>query len=249
VSPLVAIEKRSIRNVTVGQPPDRLVTRPEKSIRWSPAGGGGGGGGGGGAGAVGGGAGAGAGFDGALGGDGGVGGGGFGAGGAELGGGEGSGGAELGGGTVGAGAGGGGGGAPAWEISTRADPTTIPPRRRVGVAFGVTVYPMVDAPCPSIVEPIAIHDTSVDAVHVQSRSALTATVPDPPAAGNVWLDAAVTTHLLVVGATMEDVVFDDVQADTETKKETATTARVARTSDGLAIGLPISSAARARVYD
>jgi hypothetical protein len=37
-------------------------------------------------------------------------------------------------------------GAPACEMSTRADATEMPPRRAAGVAFGVTEYAIVDGP-------------------------------------------------------------------------------------------------------
>ncbi len=68
----------------------------------------------------------------------------------------------------------------------------IPPRRVTGVLFGVTAYATDDVPCPSFALAIDIHETSGAADHVQSRSAVTATVPDPPEAGNVAAEPAAT---------------------------------------------------------
>jgi hypothetical protein len=56
--------------------------------------------------------------------------------------------------------------------------------------------------------------------------------------------------LLAVGATTEDAVFDDVQADTITKKKNATAPRMARTTEEFSNrSADLSHAARARVYD
>jgi len=76
-----------------------------------------------------------------------------------------------------------------------------------------------------------IHDTSAAAVHVQSRDADTETVPDPPPAGNVAADPAITAHLSAVGAKIDDVVDDDVQAVGATSRKAAKANRIRGTID------------------
>jgi hypothetical protein len=47
-------------------------------------------------------------------------------------------------------------------------------------------------------------------------------VPEPPDAGKSAADPAVTWHLVAVGATTEEFVADDVQAEAAIRKQNAT---------------------------
>jgi hypothetical protein len=81
---------------------------------------------------------------------------------------------------------------------------------------------------------------------VQSRSAVTATVPDPPEAGNAAADPVVTRHLAIEGATTEELVVDDEQAEAAIRKQTATAIRARGTARVLAIALPTDRGPLAR---
>jgi hypothetical protein len=85
--------------------------------------------------------------------------------------------------------------------------TTLP-CRALGSGFAATVYPTWASPCPLVGPASAIHDTCVDAVHVQSRSTPSVSVPDPPCApkdcGEAVSDAA--QRLAADGETEVDAV-------------------------------------------
>jgi hypothetical protein len=79
--------------------------------------------------------------------------------------------------------------------------------RAAGSVLAATLYVTLPLPCPCTGELMAIHDASLDTVHVQSRLVSMAMVPDAPVAGTDGNELVATTeHFAAVGAL---VVMDD----------------------------------------
>lgn len=104
-------------------------------------------------------------------------------------------------------------GAPAWLSWVRSAPTEIELERAAGTGFGATLNGTLDAPWPSRAPVNDTHDASAPTDQVQSRSVEMVTVPDPPLAENdEGVLAIETEHLLAEGATTEEEVVEEVQA-------------------------------------
>lgn len=69
-------------------------------------------------------------------------------------------------------------------MDTCRSPMSIVPVRLIGSALADTRYATVPSPCPFAEDVKAIHDDCVVAVHGQSRSTTTDTVPLPPPGSN-----------------------------------------------------------------
>jgi hypothetical protein len=83
-------------------------------------------------------------------------------------------------------------------------------RRLLGALFAATRYEIDPSPWPLESDAITIPCAVLEAAHVQSRAALTVSVPAPPAAGTLPSElATVTPQRGVVGAVTD--VFDEVQ--------------------------------------
>ena len=95
-------------------------------------------------------------------------------------------------------------------IAAAAVLTSIVARRLLGAVFAATRYAIDPSPWPLDADVITTHCAVFEAAHVQSRDALTASVPAPPAAGTISSEVVtVTPHRVVVGVVIE--VFDEVQ--------------------------------------
>ena len=95
--------------------------------------------------------------------------------------------------------------------------TSMVARRLLGALFAATRYAIDPSPWPFDSDVITIHCAVLEAAHVQSRAALTVSVPAPPAAGTFPSElATVTPQRGAVGAVTD--VFDEVQdADAATR--------------------------------
>jgi hypothetical protein len=90
-------------------------------------------------------------------------------------------------------------GTPSCVSSTRTPSTTSVPRRELAMAFAATCTDRFASPCP-LVRSSPIQAASEVTLHVQSRAAVMATVPDPPDEGNDPGEAAAdTAHRAAAG--------------------------------------------------
>ena len=113
-------------------------------------------------------------------------------------------------------------GAADWPSSTVWPPTSIVAERAAGAGFAATVYGIWASPCPFVAASVTQLALAV-ADQVQSRVAVTATVPWPPAAGNIGAEAvAATWHFWEVGDTIAVEVSVDVQANAPSAVATTT---------------------------
>jgi hypothetical protein len=111
--------------------------------------------------------------------------------------------------------------AASWTIAVLAVLTSIVACRTAGALFAATRYAIDPSPCPLVAEVMTTHCALFDAAHVQSRAAVTVSVPAPPDAGTVSIELVTTTVQRADEGTVTDVcddVHDVCSSDTSSRR-------------------------------